>query len=629
MKFIYLVLFFVAFATIESFSQTKSDIDKIVSVYDLSKIDDLTSKIDSICTFERKELLKVAEAKKMPLKFIDSLGNVKLLWKLIENKPTYITTFNKEAAISTRTNFLYSGGELNLNIEGQNMSAFIWDINHPEVSHQEFDDNGSSKVTIGDTFSVGGNHATHVLGTMIANGEIIISKGMAPKANSYAFNAINDKSEVLSAVNFGMLLSNHSYGFEIEDLPDWQMGAYINDSALWDEIMYNAPYYLKVNAAGNDGDDNTSNGLPLDGQSSYDKLSYDAVSKNGLAVANANDLIVNSDGEIISGGIINSLSSEGPTDDLRIKPDITGNGTTVFSSITGNTYAEYSGTSMASPNVCGSLLLLQQLYNQENSSFMRAATLKGLALHTADDMGSYGPDARYGWGYLNTKKAAETILDSEAIISELVLNNGNSNSFDVVSTGGGEPLVISISWTDLKGTVNTGIANDPTPVLVNDLDLRVYKDGTEYFPWKLSSVTTNDHGDNIVDPFEKIEIFNPGSSTYSVVISHKGALVNASQNYSLIVSGISSNNLSLEEVDYGRFNVYPNPAEKIINVSFSNELKVSKFVLTDLLGKIVNIKYAEIDTHHHELDYSFVGKGVYFLKIYTNKKKFTRKIVLN
>ena len=67
---------------------------------------------------------------------------------------------------------------------------------------------------------------------------------------------------------------------------------------------------------------------------------------------------------------------------------------------------------MASPNVCGSLLLLQQHFNNTNGFFMKAATLKGLALHTADDTETAGPDANTGWGLMNTKFAAETISEN-------------------------------------------------------------------------------------------------------------------------------------------------------------------------------------------------------------------------
>ena len=44
---------------------------------------------------------------------------------------------------------------------------------------------------------------------------------------------------------------------------------------------------------------------------------------------------------------------------------------------------------MASPNVAGSLLLLQEHYNNLNGEFMKSATLKGLACHTATDEQDY------------------------------------------------------------------------------------------------------------------------------------------------------------------------------------------------------------------------------------------------
>ena len=80
-----------------------------------------------------------------------------------------------------------------------------------------------------------------------------------------------------------------------------------------------------------------------------------------------------------------------------------GNGTTLNSTTsTGdNQYTSLSGTSMASPNVMGTLLLLQQHYSNLYQKFIRSSTLKGLACHTADDAGNAGPDAKFGWGLLN------------------------------------------------------------------------------------------------------------------------------------------------------------------------------------------------------------------------------------
>lgn len=63
----------------------------------------------------------------------------------------------------------------------------------------------------------------------------------------------------------------------------------------------------------------------------------------------------------------------------------------------------------------GSYQLQQHYQNTHSSTRMRSATLKGLALHSADEAGSAdGPDYIYGWGLMNAERAAELIsLDSD------------------------------------------------------------------------------------------------------------------------------------------------------------------------------------------------------------------------
>ncbi len=531
------------------FAQTTADKAKMAQQTNLAKLNQLQADFSQKAALDKKKAVQMAQLDGRPTKIQAKNGSYSELQKVAsfggKNYYIYYTTNNVDAARSTRTNHLNSGGSLGLNLDGQNMTAHVWDGGHARVTHQEYDGpGGNNRVTIQDASSEGGTqlnfHAAHVTGTVMASGVQADAKGMAPQARVHGYMWNNDVSEATSAAANGMLVSNHSYGFRGDLVPDQYFGAYIDESRNWDEVMFNAPFYLMVVAAGNDGNQNGYNGAPLDGNSSYDKLTGHSTSKNNLVVANAQDANVNSNGSLVSVSI-NSSSSEGPTDDYRIKPDITGNGTGVYSTYQNSdtAYNSITGTSMASPNVTGSLLLLQQHYNNINGNFMRAATLKGIALHTADDAGPSGPDAVYGWGLLNAKAAAEVITNAgsgESKVEELTLNGGQSYTITVDSDGT-SPLLASISWTDRPGTAVTA-TNSNTPVLVNDLDIRVTKGSTTYEPYRLTSITTNGTGDNNVDPYERIDVAN-ASGTYTITVTHKGSLTGGSQNFSLVVTGLT------------------------------------------------------------------------------------------
>ncbi|MDB4999319.1 MAG: hypothetical protein JWR76_396 [Mucilaginibacter sp.] len=498
--------------------------------------------------------------------------------------PVYLITHNNTiSAATTATNTVQPGGALGLNLSGAstllNNKLGIWDGGQVYQLHQEF---GGKTITAKDAASIL-DHSTHVAGTMLAKGVYAPAKGMAFNAatlSSWDFN--NDVSEMSTAAS-GLLLSNHSYGdvagwdynstnsrWEWYGLPgdsvDYNFGFYDQRVQSWDNIAYNAPYYLIVESAGNS---RSSNG-PVVGSTYYGYQSrtnptmvnkgvrppgisfndgYDIISTTGTA---KNILTVGSVAGLPNGPVnrtdvaISFFSSWGPTDDGRIKPDIVGAGENVLSTgITAtNAYLTLSGTSMAAPNITGSLYLLQEYYAQKNAgNFMRAATLKGLACHTAFDAGRVGPDYIYGWGLLNMSAAAQAITDNgvKSMINEDVLQQGQSRTFNTIASGNG-PLVVSISWTDPAGTITPdGVINSRTPKLVNDLDVRVSDGTTTYSPWVLNPdnpSATATTGDNIRDNIEQIYIANatPGKR-YTITITHKGTLSSGGQAYSLIATG--------------------------------------------------------------------------------------------
>jgi hypothetical protein len=189
------------------------------------------------------------------------------------------------------------------------------------------------------------------------------------------------------------------------------------------------------------------------------------------------------------------------------------------------------------------MLLIQEYQEQMEGSFMRAATLKGLVLHTADDVDAPGPDYKMGWGVINSKSAVEAIANKgfSSIISEETLTEGETKTYKVVANGT-EPLSASISWTDpATGAVNSGTLNDMSAALINDLDIRIIKDGKTFLPWKLNAAKADApavNADNRVDPFEKIDIQN-AKGDYTITVTHKNTLSQGPQNFSIIVTGIA------------------------------------------------------------------------------------------
>ncbi|ASU35945.1 S8 family serine peptidase [Mucilaginibacter xinganensis] len=500
--------------------------------------------------------------------------------------PVYLKTDNNTtAAATTNTNTVQPGGITGLNLSGSgtavNNKLAIWDGGSVYKGHQEF---AGKTITLHDSSSGVIDHATHVSGTMIAKGVYAPAKGMAFNAatlQSYDFD--NDVAE-MSAAASGLLLSNHSYGdaagwyfndfanhWEWYGLPgdsvDYNFGFYGQRTQDWDKIAFNAPYYLIVESAGNSRADNG----PAVGQDYYgyqSKANQTLVDKGprpaGISSNNGYDIISTTGNakNILTVGAINPLpngpanasdisisyfSSYGPTDDGRIKPDIVGDGVDVLStgSSSSTSYLTLSGTSMSAPNITGSLYLLQEYYAQQNGGkFMRAATLKGLACHTAFDAGNAGPDYIYGWGLLNMSKAAQAITDNngKSLVKESTLQQGQKQTFNVIASGNGT-LAVTISWTDPAGTPTAeGTINSRIPKLVNDLDLRVGDGTTTFNPWTLDPLHPSalaKTGDNILDNIEQVYI--PGAvpgMAYTITVSHKGTLQGGSQDFSLIATGV-------------------------------------------------------------------------------------------
>ena len=499
----------------------------------------------------------------------------------------FYQTENIGAARTLSTSKVWPGGIAGTALTGSGMTNRLgeWDGGAVLTTHQEF---GGRVIQVDGSTDLS-DHATHVAGTLVAAGVDADAKGMAYQAPLKAYDWDFDQGEMAAAAGAGMLVSNHSYGticgwrynsnqgssewwgdVSISQTEDYKFGFYDQQASEWDDIAFSYPFYLICKSAGNDRGNNIFNGpthlvrdenwnwvssntvRPADGGTlGYDCITPSAVSKNILTVgavekinnSNTNNGYVNASGVVMS-----SFSGWGPTDDGRIKPDVVGAGVDIYSTGPGSNtdyLGGFSGTSMASPNVAGSLLLVQQHYNNRKGSFMRAATLKALAIHTADEAGSSeGPDYKFGWGLINTAKAVKLITDSNYNqILERSLANGGSYTQGITSDGS-TPLKVTICWTDRAGTPTIESLDPTTLMLVNDLDIRLKRvsDNTIFFPYILNPANpaaAATKADNFRDNVEQVYIAAPAAGAYTITITHKGTLfANAAQNFSLIIGGI-------------------------------------------------------------------------------------------
>ena len=504
-------------------------------------------------------------------------------------QPKYLTTFaDPIQAITINTNKVWPGGGLGFNLTGatdiMTNKLNIWDEGVPRLTHVEF----GGRLVEKDNATKTIDHSTHVAGIMFSKGSNSLAKGMAygiKGASSYDW--FDDESEMAAAAANGLLVSNHSYGNIAgwnynDDSTRWEyngkwnekedskFGFYDDGAQAMDSIAYNAPNYLIVKSAGNThastgpkvGDtywrrdekgkwyDAGKRPDSLSSNDAYETLPMDVTAKNILTVGAVQGIAAGySKKEDV---IMTSFSSWGPSDDGRIKPDIVTDGQSVYSTTNSSdsSYGYSSGTSMASPGAAASLFLLQELSQQiVPNKFMRSATIKGLAIHTANEAGLFpGPDYKFGWGLLNIGEAATVLSNaltnknnssSVDLVYENILEDKTSYSVSVIASGN-KPLKATLSWTDIKGTVQKNL-NDTTRRLVNDLDIKITKDSVTYLPWKLNPKLPENPASraiNSLDNVEKVEIDSTLIGTsYTVTVNHKNNLVRGQQSYSLIISG--------------------------------------------------------------------------------------------
>ena len=471
----------------------------------------------------------------------------------------------------------------------------------------------SGGPTFGDEDS-NGYHGSHVNGIAVGDSTDFdtLYNGMAPKGKVYfldgggvhpglyagdfwdmygsAYDGLNDSSTAALPETLRPRISSNSWGSST-------YGDYNSSSYALDKFSWYHKDWVFFFAAGN-GTNNS--GAPVEHTTSCEPNAKDVVGVGATQRENSN---------------IASYSSNGWTDDGRVKPDITApggdasatsnDGVLSVDGSTNNGYKRDPGTSMATPAAAGACLLVRQYFIDgwyptgtkiaANDSFVpSAALMKAMMINGARDQDIAGPDSVFGWGDISLDKVlyfADTNQVSPAralgvIDNKTGLETGEYVEYQFTVNDTTDTLEATLVWTDYPSSqfiTDDSIEHNP-PMLVNDLDLTLISpSGTQYQCADPYAGTTPDRRNNvedIVDTLPEKGVWTARVTGYNVPVSPQPfALVIT---YAADAAGVQGGIVSFDKPVYGlndtvRISVIDNSS----GITSPFDVKVKSSVLGD------------------------------------------------
>ena len=351
-----------------------------------------------------------------------------------------------------------------------------------------------------------GTHGDGISGIMSGAGNLNPSmRGMAAGSFLYVVqygSSFLDAPTLNVIADSSVVITNSSYS-------DGCNAGYTSGTQTVDSQIHNDTDLLHVFSAGNSNGACSTYGA---GSQWGNITGGHKQGKNCMTTANLFD----------TGGLVGS-SSRGPAHDGRIKPDISAHGQGQGSTSPNNGYQSFGGTSAAAPGIAGISAQLYHGYKELNGgNNPESALIKAAILNTANDLGNVGPDYKFGWGHVNSLRAA-MLIEEERYLDDNI-SQGNINSHIINVPAGTQQVRFMLYWNDPEASPGAN------PALVNDLDI-VVKDpaNTSFLPYVLDetpNATTLDlpatNGIDNLNNMEQVLFDLPTAGDYTVEVTGTG-----------------------------------------------------------------------------------------------------------
>ena len=340
-------------------------------------------------------------------------------------------------------------------------------------------------------------------------------------------------------------------------------------------------------------------------------------------------------------------SSLGPTRDERIKPDIAATGDMMMSAISltsqptflanepykldiGGMHVRNGGTSQASPVIAGiAALYLEKCPNATPQEFLNAITTTA----DADSFTGTLPNNAFGYGKVNGFNALISsnftpLLFVDTILCEgevTIANTGNYSNYVWMDSSINNQYIIDSTITLSYSAINTSgcigysdtiqVTSYPNPLqpnIVQNGDLLSTDSLSNLYQWVFNS-------GNIVGA-NTINYVADSSGYYQIEILNQYGCSNISDSIYVSITGI-------EEHEKIEIQIYPNPAQVVMNVMNNSEFNLQLKVV-DLNGK-THGNYSLKSFSNVTIDVNKLSNGIYFVEYLVDEKKYTHKLIVS